>query len=246
MRFSTNVRSWSAAVGDFNKDTRLDIVILDTGTDIAMILLGCPNEAFINQMTLTASNGSRPRSFVVGDFNNDGDMDIGVANSGSHNIGIFLGYGNISFANEVTYSTGPSSSPYSVAAGDFNNDTQLDVVVANYDSDSVGVFLGYGNGSFANQTTYSMGSGSYPYSVAVGDFDNDFILDIVVANYGTNNLAVLRGYGNGTFGNRVLIQLEYGSHPFSVLVGDFNNDRKLDFAVANSGTDSLQIFLQTC
>jgi hypothetical protein len=80
----------------------------------------------------------------------------------------------------------------------------------------------------------------------VGDFDNDFILDIIVANCDTNNVGVLRGYPDGTFANMVLIQLEYGSYPFSILVGDFNNDRKLDFVVANNGTDSLQIFLQTC
>ena len=44
----------------------------------------------------------------------------------------------------------------------------------------------------------------HPYSVAVGDFNNDTILDIIVANYGTNNLGVLLGYGNGTFANMVL------------------------------------------
>jgi hypothetical protein len=173
-------------------------------------------------------------------------MDIGVANSGTDNIGIFLGYGNISFANQVTYSTGLYSSPYSVTVGDFNNDTGLDIVAANYGSDNVGVFLGYGNGSFRNQRTYSTGSGPSPYSVAVGDFNNDTLLDIVVANYSTNNLCVFLGYGNGTFTSLILFSTDYGSHPFSVVVGDFNKDEKLDFAVANDGTDSLNILLQTC
>jgi hypothetical protein len=40
--------------------------------------------------------------------------------------------------------------------------------------------------------------------------------------------------------------MEYDARPFSVVIGDFNNDRKLDFAVANNGTDNLNIFLQTC
>ncbi len=42
------------------------------------------------------------------------------------------------------------------------------------------------------------------------------------------------------------IPLGYGSRPFSVLVGGFNGDQTLDFAVANDGTDSLYILLQTC
>jgi len=173
-------------------------------------------------------------------------MDIGAANSGTDNIGIFLGYGNISFTSQVTHSTGPYSSPYSLAVGDFNNDTNLDIVVANYGSDNVGIFFGWGNGSFASQTTYSTGFDSSPYSLAVGDFNNDTVLDFVVANYGTNNVGVFLGYGDGTFANMIVFPMKYGSHPFSVVVDDLNNDRKLDFAVANDGTDSLHVLLQTC
>jgi hypothetical protein len=246
MIHSAGSRPFSVAVGDFNDDSRLDIVTANLGSNSASIQFGCANEVFQKQTTLTTGNNSQPRSIVIADFNNDDQMDIAVANSGSHNIGIFLGYGNISFSNQMTSSTGPYSSPYSIAAGDFNNDTQLDIVVANYDSDSISVFLGYGNGSFANQTTYSTGSNSLPYSVAVGDFNSDTILDIVVANYGTSHLDVLLGYGNGTFGNLTSWSLTYGDNPFSVVIGDFNSDNKLDFAVANEGSDSLNIFLQTC
>ncbi|CAF5105621.1 unnamed protein product, partial [Rotaria sp. Silwood1] len=56
----------------------------------------------------------------------------------------------------MTYSTG--TSPNSVAVGDFNNDTHLDIVVANSKGNTVSVLLGYGNGSFTDQTTYSTGS----------------------------------------------------------------------------------------
>jgi hypothetical protein len=144
-------------------------------------------------------------------------------------LSVLLGYGNGSFANQAIYSTGSSSSPYSIAVGDFNSDTQLDIVVANSDSDNVGIFLGYGNGCFANQTTYSTGLGSYPHSAAVGDFNSDTIPDIVVANYQMNNLGVHLGRGNGTFASIILFPMEYGSHPFSVVVVDFNSDKKTGF-----------------
>jgi hypothetical protein len=244
MTYSTGYLPLSVAVGDFNNDARLDIVVANTGTNDVSILLGRSYVIFANQMVLTTGNGSRPQSFVIGDFNNDDRMDISVANSGNHNIGIFLGYGNMSFTNQTTYSTGSDSSPQSVAVGDFNSDTRLDIVVANFGSGNVGIFLGYGNGSFANQTTYL--TGAEPYSVAVGDFNNDTVLDIVVANPGTDNLGILLGHGNGTFKSVMLVSMDYKSDPFSVVVGDFNNDRKLDFAVANNGTDSLIILLQTC
>jgi hypothetical protein len=173
-------------------------------------------------------------------------MDIGVANSGTNNIGIFLGNGSISFTNQMTYSTGLNSSPYSVAIGDFNNDTKLDIVVANYGSDNIAILLGYDNGSFAAIMTYSTSRSSSPYSVTVGDLNNDMLLDIIVANYASNTLDVLLGDDNGTFATMILFPMKYGSHPFSIIVGDFSSDGKMDLAVANSGSDNLNIFLQTC
>ena len=201
------------------------------------VLLGYGNGSFANQMTY--STGSYPYSVAVGDFNNDTRLDIVVANYGNNNVSVLLGYGNGSFANQMTYSTG--SDPQSVAVGDFNNDTRLDIVVANYDNNDVSVLLGYGNGSFANQMTYS--TGSYPSSVAVGDFNNDTRLDIVVANYGSNDVSVLLGYANEVFVNQMMLTTGNGSRPRSFVIGDFNNDDRMDIGVANSGTHNIGIFL---
>jgi hypothetical protein len=85
------------------------------GDNNVAIHLGTVNEAFVKQTMFSTGNGSRPRSFAIGDFNNDDQMNIGVANSDTNNIGIFLGYRNISFANQLTYSTGLDSSSYFVA-----------------------------------------------------------------------------------------------------------------------------------
>jgi hypothetical protein len=83
-------------------------------------------------------------------------------------------------------------------------DTNLDIVVANFGTDNIDIFLGYGNGTFASQILYSNGLGSHPSSVAVGDFNNDTLLDIVVANYGINSISVFLGDGNGHFGSQII------------------------------------------
>lgn len=75
----------------------------------------------------------------------------------------------------------------------------MDMVVANFGFDNVGIFIGYGDNSFANQTTYSMGLYSTPRMVAVGDFNNDNRSDIAVANFGTHRIVILFGNGNGSF-----------------------------------------------
>ncbi|CAF4149738.1 unnamed protein product, partial [Rotaria magnacalcarata] len=134
---------------------------------------------------------------AIEDFNNDSKKDIAVENSGTNNVGIFLGYGNNSFGNQMTYST--NSTPWSVAIGDFNNDTILDLVVTNHGKDNVGIFFGCGNGSFSHQNTFTTGLKSQSSAVAVGYYNNDRLLDIIVTNYGTNDVGVLIGYGSGSF-----------------------------------------------
>ncbi|CAF1675044.1 unnamed protein product, partial [Rotaria magnacalcarata] len=244
--YSSTFDPKSVAIGDFNHDNRLDFVVANSRSDSLAIFMGCANEAFQRKTTLTTGMGSQPQSLVVGDFNLDKNMDIAVVNSGTNTISIFLGYGNLLFAQQINVSTGSQSSSYALAAGDFNNDNIPDIVIAIQDSNYVGIFLGYGNGSFIYQNLYSTGFGSHPYSLTVSDFNNDNLLDIAVANRGTNNIAVFIGFGNGSFTKETVFSIGYGSLPFVLIASDFNDDKKMDLVVANEGTDSVNIFLQSC
>jgi predicted Zn-dependent protease with MMP-like domain/predicted nucleotidyltransferase len=243
--FSTGSGSkpYPLAVGDFNNDNQLDIAVANYGSNNLGVLLGCINGTFFSQLTYLTGDGSQPLSIAVGDFNNDSRLDVVVANSFTDNVGVFLGYASESFLSAPAYSTGFSSQPTSVAVGDFNNDTRLDIVVANNGTDNVTVLFGSGYGTFVSQATYSTGYGSYPCWVAVGDFNNDSRLDIVVANSGTNNVGVFLSNGTGTFSNQTRYSTGLGSQPYSVAVLDFDNDTRLDIAVANYGTNSLGVFL---
>ena len=239
-------RPWSAAFADLNNDTHMDIIVGNANMAARYVSVFLVNTKNIlrKQTMLTTGNQSFPQAFAIADFNNDTHMDIAVANSRTNNVGIFLGYGNLSFTDQTTYSTG--SFPCSIAIGDLNNDSQPDIVVANFDDSNVSVLLGDGRDSFRNQKTYLTGVDSQPYAIALADFDNDTRLDIIVANDATNNVVILLGHGDGTFSSAKQVFLDYGSHPFAIAVGDFNKDQKLDFVVANTGTDNLKIVLQTC
>jgi hypothetical protein len=59
------------------------------------------------------------------------------------------------------------------------------------------VLFGNGDGTFQDRMDYK--AGSKPNSVAVGDFDEDDTLDIVVSDSTGNNVGVLIGNGDGTF-----------------------------------------------
>src|SRR2546426_738232 len=105
--------------------------------------------------------------------------------------------------------------PVSVAVGDFNGDRVQDLAVANYDSTTVQVLLGNGDGTFRAVLTF--GVGSRPRSVAVGDFNGDGVPDLAVTNYESATVSVLLGNGDGTF--RAALTFGAGINPFSVAEG---------------------------
>ncbi|CAF4121645.1 unnamed protein product [Rotaria sp. Silwood2] len=230
----------SVTVGDFNNDKRIDIVVANSGRHTIGIFLSYNNGTFADQQTYSTGSQSFPYSVVVNDFNNDSYLDIAVANYGTNNIGIFLGYGNGMFSSQNVFSTG-SSRPLFITTGDFNNDNRSDMIVANYGTNSIGIFLGHGDGCFQVQITIYTGYDSLPHSIAVNDFNNDNHLDIAVANYGTHTIGIFLGYGNGSFESQTTYTTSVHSNPSSIATGDFNNDNHLDIVVANNGTGNLGI-----
>jgi hypothetical protein len=95
--------------------------------------------------------------------------------------------------------------------------------------------------AFLPATTYPSG-GSYTYSVAVGDFNNDDNEDLAVTNYNSGNVGVLLGDGSGTFGP-VVTFFSGGSGSYYVAVGDFNRDGNDDLAVTNQGSGNIGVLL---
>ncbi|CAF4172873.1 unnamed protein product [Adineta steineri] len=91
----------------------------------------------------------------------------------------FLGNGDGTLRSQISYSTGQH--PMGIAVADLNNDTHIDIVVANYYNNYLSVFLGCGNGSFTTAT--SLTTDWYVTAVAVADLNRDGRLDIVATTY---------------------------------------------------------------
>jgi hypothetical protein len=232
-------------VGDFNEDGQPDLAVADTraaqwnsGTSVSL-LLNQGGGTFGPGAGFTV--GMQPESEAVADFNGDGHLDLAVANFGGPTLGpsgtvsVLLGTGTGSFGAQTTFEV--ETGPQSVAVGDFNGDGHPDLAVANWNAgsgDTVSVLLGTGTGSFGAQTTFAVGAG--PQTLAVADFNADGIPDIAVAcNAGIpgngDTVSVLLGTGTGTFGTQTAFAA--GAGPYSVAVGDFNEDGKPDLAVTN-------------
>lgn len=122
-----------------------------------------------------------------------------------------------------------------MVAADFNHDGKLDLAVTDLTDEFVSILLGNGNGTFQTPVSYvTSDQRGYAGPIAVADFNADGKLDLAVVNEGGgDNVAILLGAGDGTFGTAV--NSSVGFSPVSIAVGDFTGHGKRDLAVANNG-----------
>jgi hypothetical protein len=150
---------------------------------------------------------------------------------------VLLGNGDGTFQPAIT--TNLPVQANSVAAGDFNRDGKLDLVLTNRSNNTVEVLRGNGDGTFqSNPLILPVGAGAS--SVAVGDFLHNGNLDLAVTNSGSGTVSVLLGNGDGTF--QAATNVPVGTIPVSVAAIDLGNGQ-IDLVVANFGSNTVSVLL---
>jgi len=230
------------AVGDFNKDGKLDILTsingsLGLGSSVSL-LLGKGDGTLLPASLVTVDQLSG--QLAVADFNGDGNPDWIAGNTQGHVLTMALGNGDGTFRAGANYALG--NGPF-VALADFNKDGKLDVVAVDRSSNDVRVLLGKGDGTFQPGIITPV-SGAFS-GIATGDFNNDGNQDVVVSDStgaAPRNVIVLLGNGDGTFAAPARFT-SGGSGEGLILTEDFNGDGKLDIAVVNQSDNTVSILL---
>lgn len=215
--------------GDFNGDGKADIVVGDVTHSDLVMLLG--NGDGTLQTPATLHMAAAPYYLIANDFNRDGKLDLGTANPNAAGISILFGKGDGSFESPLNYPVGRF--PTQIRAADFNRDGWLDIAVFGGNND-VNVLIGLGNGAFQNPQSY--GFPQLPGALAVGDANGDGSIDLIIGMRAISTVNVLLGNGNGTFQPAISsssVATENGTGPYSIVVGDFDRDGKLDVALSD-------------
>jgi len=196
---------------------------------------------------LEFGNGSQsslpaaPTDAVRGDFNGDGLEDLAISlTRGPEQAGDVVVFKNTSkgLVQDSIYTVGRD--PRGIAAADFNDDTRLDLVVANYIDDAIQVLRNVGTGTISFDALPDVPVGNGPVDVAVGDFYQDSLLvgtrtDVVVALSGDSSFKTVKNVDGNISGTTTTETPSPGGLPTSVGGGDVDNDRDDDVVGGSTG-----------
>jgi len=229
---------------DTDQDHILDIAIIHTNENYITFILGNGDGSFREGTRVIVGRWSTPSAMAVGDFNGDMIVDIAFICSGDTNIFIYLGDDSGSFSTKIMIDTEEDTSPTMMTVADFNGDGRSDIAISS-DSNgqrTIGVFIGYGNGSFENQKkSFSGGTTNVQYMI-VGDFNGDRNQDMTIAYRNLQILKVFLGHDDGTLSETARLMLESTPEAGHVVVKDFNKDGYSDIAMVIDAPYSVIIF----
>jgi hypothetical protein len=228
----------TAILDDFNNDSLLDIAVSLTFNKLE-IYIGAGNGQF--KKGNTYATGSRARSIVSGDFNKDNFKDIAIASnsSSSSSLRILDGHGDGSFS--LSHRSAKGKSLIVLAKEDMDGDGWQDLVAASAQGDNLYLLKSIKNGKFAGPLAFSAGGG--PAALTIGQFDNDNLNDVAVANGRSSSFSVIFRTPKGGFRHPPRDYIVEGGTPLAITSADFNKDGKTDIAVSSAAKDIVEIYL---
>ncbi len=198
------------------------------------------------------------RAIAAGDLNNDGKPDLATV-SQTEGLGVLLATGPGSYGPVARYGAPVNpfqSATFIVAAAisDLDGDGDRDVVAQDARGNVALVWTNAGGGVFGTAAVVELNprpncgtsssnpcSAAFPVDIAVADFNEDAKPDLVTANPNTDNVAVVLGNGDGTFGAASYTGLGGADSPFGLAIADIDGDGHADIAVASSTSATVSV-----
>ncbi|MDB5337293.1 MAG: hypothetical protein JWN70_2912, partial [Planctomycetaceae bacterium] len=179
---------------DVNSDGNLDVVATDLFSRNIVVMNG--NGAGGLGAAVAYDVAATPNSIIEGDFNGDGILDVAVTSLITPQISLLLGTGlavgpAFGAVREIRYPV--TKLDISINTADIDGDGNLDLLIANRNDNTLSYMLGAGNGTFNDRVDFKTGNTLFrePVAIAIGDFNNDGAIDLMIANAGTDDVSVL-------------------------------------------------------
>jgi len=232
--------SVSAVWADFDNDGFIDLFVTNSGVELNSLFMNNGDGTFrsiTGQTIVTDAADSRGCAAV--DYDNDGDIDIFVANAADGENDVL--YQNDGGANFTGVYSGPVHDEKTVSSGgswgDYNNDGWLDLYVSTREGEPNKLYKNNQGAFIRVSSTVMPADSSVSYGSSWVDYDNDGLLDLFVGNIAGQRSFLYKQREGGNFSHVVLgpIVESPNTNTRGAAWGDFNNDGFPDLVIGNNG-----------
>ncbi|MEK6674647.1 MAG: FG-GAP-like repeat-containing protein [Planctomycetota bacterium] len=255
-----NPAEWTnqLTIDDLDNDGDLDIVFANGGDfgspgtpQLVRIFINNAFGFFTDEsVSRTGGLTGLHRGVELGDVENDGDLDIILAQDFNRLPNLLINNGAGFFSIEGATRLPPLASSSSRAQfGDIDNDGDLDIYIDNggttnrFGCGQNRIYVNNGSGFFTDETStrHPLGVVCEPMDMNFADIDNDFDLDVRTASTANNASKLYRNNGAGVFTAVAGVPADEGTYAYDF--GDIDNDGDLDMFGANGGPGVVDILL---
>jgi hypothetical protein len=217
-----------------------DVAVVDAEGDAVAVLRGAGGGSLALVGSFPLVPGSEPSAVVAADLDEDGALDLAVADRDRSSVTVLRGLGDGTFGSPDPFPIDPGFRPAALAVGDLDRDGRLDLAAAGAEG-TVAVLRGRGDGTLRDAWVSPAASGAPIEALAASDLDGDGVLDLVASGGTSGDVLVLLGAGDGTFGPTAAFPA--GPHPTALALADLDRDGAIDAATAIFGTGGVSVLL---
>ncbi|MFY8021492.1 MAG: FG-GAP-like repeat-containing protein [Bacteroidia bacterium] len=200
--FNTASGPNSTAVGDLDKDGKLDIALTNWNSNAITVYKNNSTPGNISLSLVGSVNAlptqTNPYWVSIVDFDRDSINDILFSNYNSHSFSIYRGtqINSIAFQTRIDFPQSPNQFTQAAFGTDLNYDGKPDIGVVNASNGSFSLYKNnYVSGAFSSSfisSQFNLLAGSSPVYSMAKDLDGDIRPDLIVGNFGSNNISIYR------------------------------------------------------
>ena len=231
------------AVSDLDGINGLDVIVVNNGGGASIsVFLNDGSGGFLPPANYSAPNADGSKAFasrvVLDDLDGQGGLDVAVTGNAGNEYYIFKNPSGSGVLDPATTYPSAGLTPTDIKTGDFDGDGDKDLIISNFDSDTVSIDLNDGSGVFTNAGSFAVMSG--PVDVTVADYDKNGLPDFAVSNYNSSTITVGLNNGSLSFNTTSYAGTNY---PIQNDSGDLNADGYTDIVVAGNSPTILSVYL---